>query len=113
MRIVSSERSRRWYLRGRFSVNCSDPSVVHTIPQACAGQPIEIPVITCYNIAMKLTVRRVGNSLGVILPKDALEAWAIGEGPYLEITERDIRPPARGGPSPPAVTELAKAPAVA
>jgi antitoxin component of MazEF toxin-antitoxin module len=46
---------------------------------------------------MKLTVRRVGNSLGVILPKDTLESWGIGEGDHLELTERGIRPPARGG----------------
>jgi hypothetical protein len=26
---------------------------------------------------MKLTVRRVGNSRGIILPKDPLEAWAV------------------------------------
>lgn len=46
---------------------------------------------------MKLTVRRVGNSLGVILPKNALDAWGIGEGDHLELTERGIRPSARGG----------------
>lgn len=46
---------------------------------------------------MKLTVRRIGNSLGVILPKATLESWSIGEGDHLELTEREIRPPARGG----------------
>ncbi len=46
---------------------------------------------------MKLTVRRVGNSLGVILPKNTLDAWGIGEGDHLELTERGIRPSARGG----------------
>ena len=46
---------------------------------------------------MKVRVRRVGNSLGVLIPKATLEAWGIGEGDELELTERGIRPPARGG----------------
>jgi antitoxin component of MazEF toxin-antitoxin module len=46
---------------------------------------------------MKVRVRRVGNSLGVLLPKALLDAWGIGEGDELELTERGIRPPARGG----------------
>lgn len=44
---------------------------------------------------MKLTVRRIGNSLGVLLPKSMLEAWGVGEGDTLVLTERGIRPPAR------------------
>jgi antitoxin component of MazEF toxin-antitoxin module len=46
---------------------------------------------------MKLVVRRIGNSLGVILPKPTLDAWGIDEGDHLDLTERGIRPPARGG----------------
>lgn len=46
---------------------------------------------------MKIRVRRVGNSLGVLLPKALLDAWGVGEGDELELTERGIRPPARGG----------------
>jgi antitoxin component of MazEF toxin-antitoxin module len=41
---------------------------------------------------MKIEIRRVGNSLGVILPKFALDSWGLGEGDYLELTERSIRP---------------------
>lgn len=44
---------------------------------------------------MKLTLRRIGNSLGVILPKRVLDAWKLGEGDALELTERGIFPPAR------------------
>jgi antitoxin component of MazEF toxin-antitoxin module len=55
---------------------------------------------------MKLTVRRVGNSLGVILPKDALEAWGVGEGDHLDLTERGIRPARRGGLTHQALDEL-------
>jgi antitoxin component of MazEF toxin-antitoxin module len=55
---------------------------------------------------MKLTVRRVGNSLGVILPKDMLEAWGVGEGDHLELTERGIRPAGRGGFTHQALDEL-------
>jgi antitoxin component of MazEF toxin-antitoxin module len=45
---------------------------------------------------VKLTVRRVGNSYGVIIPKRALKAWGLGEGDALELTENGIRPPSRG-----------------
>src|SRR5882757_7236474 len=55
---------------------------------------------------MKVTVRRVGNSLGVILPKNTLDEWGVGEGDDLELTEHGIRPPARGGLSPQALDEL-------
>jgi hypothetical protein len=41
---------------------------------------------------MKLTVRRVGNSLGVIIPRAVLERWNVREGGALELTERGIRP---------------------
>lgn len=46
---------------------------------------------------MKLRIRRVGNSLGVLLPKGVLDAWGVGEGDNLELTERGVRPAARGG----------------
>src|SRR5258708_18054994 len=62
---------------------------------------------------MKLTVRRVGNSLGVILPKATLEAWNVAEGDDLELTENLIRPPARGGLSHQALDELKRSFAVA
>ena len=41
---------------------------------------------------MKLTIRRVGNSLGVILPKRLLEVWGLGEGDILVATESGVRP---------------------
>lgn len=46
---------------------------------------------------MKIEIRRVGNSLGVILPKVVLTRWGLGEGDALELTESGIRPrsPAR------------------
>ncbi|HVC31715.1 MAG TPA: AbrB/MazE/SpoVT family DNA-binding domain-containing protein [Steroidobacteraceae bacterium] len=46
---------------------------------------------------MKVRLRRVGNSLGVLLPKATLAAWGVGEGDELELSERGLRPPARGG----------------
>ena len=46
---------------------------------------------------MKAIIRRIGNSLGIILPKPALEAWGVGEGDHLELTERGIHPVARAG----------------
>ena len=44
-----------------------------------------------------MPLRRIGNSLGVILPKATLEAWGMGEGDELELGERGLRPPQRGG----------------
>jgi len=41
---------------------------------------------------MKLTVRRIGNSLGVIVPGKALKDWGIREGDSLELTADGIRP---------------------
>lgn len=41
---------------------------------------------------MKLKLRRIGNSLGVIVPKEALQNWDLGEGDFLELGERGIRP---------------------
>ena len=44
---------------------------------------------------MRLIIRRIGNSLGVILPRSTLAAWKLGEGDYVELTDRAIRPPSR------------------
>jgi len=46
---------------------------------------------------MKLTVRRIGNSLGVIVPKPVLDAWGVAEGGHLELIDRAIRPNRGGG----------------
>jgi antitoxin component of MazEF toxin-antitoxin module len=46
---------------------------------------------------MKVTIRRIGNSLGIILPKPTLEAWGVREGDRLELTERGIHPVAHAG----------------
>lgn len=46
---------------------------------------------------MKVPVRRIGNSLGVILPRTTLKAWGVGEGDALELSERGLHPPGRGG----------------
>lgn len=35
---------------------------------------------------MKLRIRRVGNSLGVIIPKHVLEQWSLAEGSSVELT---------------------------
>lgn len=46
---------------------------------------------------MKVPLRRIGNSLGVLLPKATLDAWGLDEGDVLELTERGLRPPRTGG----------------
>jgi antitoxin component of MazEF toxin-antitoxin module len=45
---------------------------------------------------MKLTVRRIGNSLGVIIPRAMLDSWGVAEGDQLDLDERAIRPPVAG-----------------
>jgi hypothetical protein len=48
---------------------------------------------------MKLELRRIGNSLGVIVPKQTLQNWGVGEGDHLELGERGIRPLSKTGES--------------
>ena len=46
---------------------------------------------------MKIAIRRVGNSLGIILPKATLDAWGLGEGDFLVVSSRGISPIATAG----------------
>jgi antitoxin component of MazEF toxin-antitoxin module len=62
---------------------------------------------------MKVAVRRIGNSLGVIVPKPVLESWGVGEGDKLELTARGIHPVARRGLSHEALDELKRSIALA
>lgn len=55
---------------------------------------------------MKLELRRIGNSLGVIVPKDVLQNWGVGVGDYLELGERGIRPVSKSGASHAMLDEL-------
>jgi len=55
---------------------------------------------------MKLELRRIGNSLGVIVPKEALQNWGVGEGDYLELGERGIRPASKSAASQAMLDEL-------
>ena len=41
---------------------------------------------------MKLVLRRIGSSLGIIVPKKTLQAWGADEGDSLELNDRGIRP---------------------
>ncbi|HXV59553.1 MAG TPA: hypothetical protein VEK15_02580 [Vicinamibacteria bacterium] len=41
---------------------------------------------------MKLRIRRVGNSLGVIIPRAVLVEWGLAEGDFLERAGRCLRP---------------------
>ena len=55
---------------------------------------------------MRLIIRSVGNSLGIIIPKSALDEWGVGKGDALELVGRTIRPVRRKGPSQDALDEL-------
>jgi len=46
---------------------------------------------------MKIPLRRVGNSLGVLIPKTTLDSWGLHEGDSLTLSEQGLRPPAKGG----------------
>jgi antitoxin component of MazEF toxin-antitoxin module len=62
---------------------------------------------------MKVAIRRVGNSLGVIVPKPVLDAWGVGEGDELELTARGLHPVARAGLAHAALDELKRSIALA
>src|SRR5215471_8600651 len=55
---------------------------------------------------MRLVIRPIGNSLGVIIPKAALDEWGVGRGAALELVGRCIRPPGRGAGSQERLDEL-------
>ena len=62
---------------------------------------------------MKLTVRRIGNSLGVILPRATLEHWGVGEGDTLQLTDRGVTVPRAAGFSHDELDELKRSIALA
>ena len=62
---------------------------------------------------MKLVVRAVGNSLGVIIPKAALDDWGVKRGDSLELVGRCIRPVSGGAGAQHALDELKRNLAVA
>ncbi len=55
---------------------------------------------------MKLLVRAIGNSLGVIIPKAVLDEWGVGKGEALELAGRCIRPVQAGASSHDVLDEL-------
>src|SRR3569833_361115 len=55
---------------------------------------------------MRVAVRRIGNSLGIIVPRATLESWNVREGDYLELTATGIRPVASGRTAHEALDEL-------
>ncbi len=55
---------------------------------------------------MKVVIRAVGNSLGIIIPKRTLDEWGVGKGDALELQGRSIRPRAGSGGSHEGLDEL-------
>src|SRR5450631_3502998 len=51
-------------------------------------------VITCYTSKMRTSIRRIGNSFGVLIPRSVLTAWGVGEGDSLEVSNKGIWAPA-------------------
>lgn len=62
---------------------------------------------------MKLVLRRIGNSLGIIIPKALLATWGLGEGDHLALTGGSIHAAARSGFSHDALDELKRSIALA
>jgi hypothetical protein len=62
---------------------------------------------------MRLGIRRIGNSLGVILPRPLLDSWRVGEGDQVEATDKGLRPRAKGGLAPAALDGLKRSIALA
>ncbi len=88
--------------RGRFSdaVKPLAPTdgfgviVAETFFGAAGGHPCFVPargVITCVStlglMLLELKLRKVGNSVGIVLPKEALSYLKVGEGDVICITE--------------------------
>ena len=44
-------------------------------------------ILRAQNMTLELKIRRVGNSLGLVLPKEALAQLKVGDGDQLYITE--------------------------
>jgi antitoxin component of MazEF toxin-antitoxin module len=42
---------------------------------------------------VKLALRKIGNSVGVIIPKAVLDSWGLGEGDHLTVGKEGIHPP--------------------
>lgn len=49
---------------------------------------------------MKIEIRPIGNSLGIILPKPVLASWGVGKGDRLDVTDSGLRPSRKGGLAP-------------
>ncbi len=62
---------------------------------------------------MKIDIRPIGNSLGVILPRPVLKSWGVGEGDQLELTDKSLRPSRKGGLAPRELDELKRSIALA
>lgn len=62
---------------------------------------------------MKTVIRRIGNSLGVILPRATLDSWGVGEGDSLELTQHGLRVPDLAGGTHQAIDKLRREMAVA
>lgn len=62
---------------------------------------------------MRVEVRQIGNSLGVILPKPILDSWGVGRGDQLEISDKGVAPRRKRGLAPQALDQLKRSIALA
>ncbi|TXL72433.1 hypothetical protein FHP25_25665 [Vineibacter terrae] len=62
---------------------------------------------------MKVEIRKIGNSLGVILLRPVLESGGVGQGDKLEVTDQGVRPRRKGGLAPQALDALKRSIALA
>lgn len=59
--------------------------------RGAAGLPAGIDILRCshygYNMNIETKVRKIGNSLGIVLPREALQILKVEEGTTLYLTE--------------------------
>ena len=55
---------------------------------------------------MKVTLRKIGNSVGIIIPKSVLALWGVGEGDQLFVGDEGIRPLSSTAPAREVLEEL-------
>jgi antitoxin component of MazEF toxin-antitoxin module len=91
---------------------CAGAPEPEAIEHEAKAAPLGHGCYNGYNPGMKLRLRRVGNSLGIIIPKRTLDAWSLGEGGMLELRDRSLVPLPRKAHSHEALDALKRAIAV-
>jgi len=55
---------------------------------------------------VKIALRKIGNSIGIIIPKSVLASWGVGEGDHVFVGDEGIRPLSSSTPAHEVLEEL-------